>query len=620
MADAGWISLAQCFKACVLFLVVSFGQCQTLNTACIEVKKAYTEKGLDENEVPIKAMPGSDLTICPHTETCCTRGMEDKLTSLSRKEHSKQMDESLKLLKTTFASRTKKFDEFFTALLDKAKRELHEMFLQTYGLLYQQNAAIFSQLFDDLRSYYKGKDMNLVEIMDNFFSKLLQKMFELLNVNYHFDESYLNCVTERMNDLKPFGEVPQKLSHQVKRAFIAARTFVQGLAIGRDIVSTIMDIAPSEACLKATVRMMYCPLCRGLTSTKPCNNFCLNTMKGCLAYQADLNVPWNEYIESLNKVAQRLEGPFNFETVMDPIDVKISEAIMNFQENANVVSTKIFTGCGTPRLARKRRDAQTETETQKHTFEFVTNGTKPNRGRPTTAAGTSLDRLVRDIKDKVKTAKDFWVQLPYVVCNNEQVAAAASKEDDCWNGQDRARYLPEVQKDGSLHQINNPEVDVDVTKSNTVISRQKVQLQLISTRLNNAYSGEDVDWIDTEDSDSSGSGSGDLAEGSASGERVTEEQVNGSIDIDNQPTTKKPVVRRPSTEKPKTPATSKPEDPDKNRTGGKNNPKFEDKNGGSRGSGGSGGKGSGANVTLSLGLFLFVLSLHCGLRQGLVPC
>lgn len=40
-------------------------------------------------------------------------------------------------------------------------------------------------------------------------------------------------------------------------------------------------------------------------------------------------------------VAERLEGPFNIESVMDPIDVKISEAIMNMQENSMQVSQKV---------------------------------------------------------------------------------------------------------------------------------------------------------------------------------------------------------------------------------------------------------------------------------------
>lgn len=40
-------------------------------------------------------------------------------------------------------------------------------------------------------------------------------------------------------------------------------------------------------------------------------------------------------------LAERLEGPFNFESVMDPIDVKISDAIMNMQENSMQVTQKV---------------------------------------------------------------------------------------------------------------------------------------------------------------------------------------------------------------------------------------------------------------------------------------
>lgn len=40
-------------------------------------------------------------------------------------------------------------------------------------------------------------------------------------------------------------------------------------------------------------------------------------------------------------VADRLEGPFNIEAVMEPIDVKISEAIMTMQDNTMQVSAKV---------------------------------------------------------------------------------------------------------------------------------------------------------------------------------------------------------------------------------------------------------------------------------------
>lgn len=117
------------------------------------------------------------------------------------------------------------------------------MFVRTYGLLYQQNSFVFTDLFEDLNDYYKGRDINLLDALDRFFSTLFQKMFELLNAQYTFDQNYLQCVTEHMDDLKPFGDVPQKLSIQVKRAFIAARTFVQGLAVGRDVIFEVSKVS-----------------------------------------------------------------------------------------------------------------------------------------------------------------------------------------------------------------------------------------------------------------------------------------------------------------------------------------------------------------------------------------
>lgn len=45
--------------------------------------------------------------------------------------------------------------------------------------------------------------------------------------------------------------------------------------------------------------------------------------------------------DAMLSLADRLEGPFNFESVMDPIDVKISDAIMNMQENSMQVSQKV---------------------------------------------------------------------------------------------------------------------------------------------------------------------------------------------------------------------------------------------------------------------------------------
>ncbi|KAF7485890.1 Hypothetical predicted protein [Marmota monax] len=114
---------------------------------------------------------------------------------------------------------------------------------------------------------------------------------------------------------------------------------------------------------------------------------------------------------------------------------------------------------------------------------------------------------VTDIKEKLKLSKKVWSALPYAICKDERVTAGTSNEEECWNGHSKARYLPEIMNDGLTNQINNPEVDVDITRPDTFIRQQIMALRVMTNKLKNAYNGNDVNFQDTSD-ESSGSGSG----------------------------------------------------------------------------------------------------------------
>lgn len=45
-----------------------------------------------------------------------------------------------------------------------------------------------------------------------------------------------------------------------------------------------------------------------------------------------------------------------------------------------------------------------------------------------------LDKLIKDIRQKVKDSKKFWSNLPYQICNNDEFAALPSSDANCWNG------------------------------------------------------------------------------------------------------------------------------------------------------------------------------------------
>ncbi|KAL6480915.1 hypothetical protein MHYP_G00089950 [Metynnis hypsauchen] len=315
--------------------------------------------------------------------------MEDKLGQHSKVELEGMVEETSSTLRSTFISRHKKFDEFFLELLDNSEKSLNDMFVRTYGKLYTHNSEIFEDLFSELKRYYTGGNVNLEEMLNDFWSRLLERMFQLLNSQYTFTDDYLECISKYTDQLKPFGDVPRKLKAQVTRAFIAARTFVQGLMVGREVANRVAKVNISPGCSKALTKMLYCPYCGGLPGLQPCGNYCQNVMKGCLANQADLDPEWNLFIDAMLLVAERLEGPFNIEAVMEPIDVKISEAIMTMQDNSMQVSAKVFQGCGHPKPAGMSRSARGISDVFNARFRPYS----PEE-RPTTAAGTSLDRLI----------------------------------------------------------------------------------------------------------------------------------------------------------------------------------------------------------------------------------
>uniref|UniRef100_A0A8C5PUC7 Glypican 4 n=1 Tax=Leptobrachium leishanense TaxID=445787 RepID=A0A8C5PUC7_9ANUR len=469
--------------------------------SCTEVRKLYISKGFNQNDAPYHEINGDHLKVCLQGHTCCSQAMEEKYGQQSKHDFKAAVIEPCNNMQHVFASRYSKFDEFFKELLKNAETSLNDMFVRTYGQLYMQNSQLFKDFFVELKKYYVGGNVNLEDMLNDFWARLLERMFRLVNPQYQFTDDYLECVSKYTDQLKPFGDVPRKLKLQITRAFVAARTFAQGLSVARDVIHKVSTVNPTSHCLKAMMKMTYCPYCRGLVTVKPCNNYCLNVMRGCLANPGDLDSEWNNFIDAMLMVAERLEGPFNIETVMDPIDVKISDAIMNMQENSMQVSEKVFQGCGQPKPLPPARTARSASDAS---FNSRFRAYAPEE-RPTTAAGTSLDRLVADVKEKLKNAKKFWSLLPGTICKNNWTSG--DNEEECWNGSDKSRYLYAVMGNGLANQINNPDVLVDITRPDMVIRQQIMTLRVMTNKMKNAYNGNDVNFIDLSD-ESSGEGSG----------------------------------------------------------------------------------------------------------------
>ncbi|XP_063992834.1 glypican-6 [Diachasmimorpha longicaudata] len=500
----------------ITFLWVSIGFFWLANTGaegrinCDAVRPYFEAQGFPPSDIPKDPISSKELRSCGGIssggEVCCSADMELRLQARARDRHEKATRSTLQRLQQLLVTRGTRFHSFFKELLAASKKGFHEMFKKTYGILYEQNSYVFTDLFKELENYYTKGTVNLDEAMDNFFNTLYQKMFTVLNSQYKFDDKYLECVGNHMKEMRPFGDVPQKLGVQIKRSFIATRAFSQALTVAADVLKNMQTLKASPECAAALTRMTACPSCSGIPgNVLACGDMCANVMKGCLAEHAALDAEWNHFVEAVGKVAERLLGPFNIEMLVRPINLKISEAIMNFQENSQDVSQRVFSGCGRPVLGRKRRRRHVsrrdvDTESSNFDQEVI-----DDDDRSSTAV--MLDKLVKEIKQRVRDSKQFWIYLPYQLCN-EGLVVPPSNTKECWNGTHVDKYLYPVSSDGATQTLN-PEVRSSGPRP-AIVKDQVSALTTITTRLRSAFNGQDVDWADTEETFyGSGSGSGD---------------------------------------------------------------------------------------------------------------
>ncbi|KAM4678477.1 glypican-2 [Discoglossus pictus] len=501
-----------------LFLLPVPGSCSGVTEvrSCAETARELRERGLAGPPGVRVPISGEHLRICPQEYTCCTSETEQSLNEESIRDLARIVNESVGYPLEVLTEGRRKFHEFFLALLDSSERSLSSMFALSYGRVYSQNAALFSALFSELRSYYLGGGASrLAESLSEFWTGLLERTLRLLLPHYQLNADYMDCAVHSAEELHPFGDTPRRLRLQITRALGAARTLVQGLATGNNIVSRAVKTVPPPDCLRAAMRMWYCPLCRGYVSLRPCHGLCLNVMKGCLAHQADMDADWNSLIDGLQEVAERLAGSFNVELATESIGVKISEAIMTVQEESVRLTTQIFQACGVPPPARSKRSPQEE---PRRRFRVYSNDEKP-----TSAAGTNIDRLVSDIVSKLRPLRGLWKLLPHSLCSDHQVSAGLSNQEKCWNGQSRGRYLPQVTGDGLVNQINNPEVELQMSPPDSRTRHLGLQLRVVRSKLRAAYSGKDSEIQEMYDDGSGGSG----GEDPVTDKPVTSTQVEG---------------------------------------------------------------------------------------------
>lgn len=464
--------------------------------SCSDIRKFYSGKGFSLDNVPSAEISGEHLRVCPQGYTCCTTDMEDKLTMLSIREMETSIETSTHSQQTYLNSQSKALEGLVMEALNRSEGSLQESFSPGFGSLYAENTRVFSDLYRELRRYIRSpSSINLEEALNEFWSRLFERLYKAINSQYIIVEDTLECLSKKMDRLRPFGTHRHQMETAVMSTFISTRSFSQALILSGEVMRRVSQVRMTPECRRSVMKMTYCPHCRGMASAKPCPNYCLNVMKGCLANNADMDAEWNNMFNALEQVLGRLESQANVETVILSLPSRIAEAITTLVENMDTLNPKVSRACGGLKEAGTSGAGQDESKTT---------------GKVTVAPlgnGATLGKLTADLRTWMSTAKSYWITQPAQLCGGLESFSGAVDDDKCWNGMTRGRYLPEVMGDGLYNQLNNPEVEIDITKPSIAVRRQIMYMRVMTNRITNALNGNDVEFQDTSD-DVSGSGSG----------------------------------------------------------------------------------------------------------------
>lgn len=119
----------------------------------------------------------------------------------------------------------------------------------------------------------------------------------------------------------------------------------------------MLQLKISPECVSSLSEMLQCPICSEQRAYKPCIPLCTAVATSCLSSTTPMTKAWTEFTNALEAVLDRLLGPYNVEAVVEPIHIKISEAIMNFQESGPELSQAVFAKCGKPKLKSARKES-----------------------------------------------------------------------------------------------------------------------------------------------------------------------------------------------------------------------------------------------------------------------
>ena len=244
-------------------------------------------------------------------------------------------------------------------------------------------SGCISRFFGDLYDYFRSDRRAESASFDfrSHVSRMLDSLFATVYFRYgvgtdprrHYQQHdrFIGCVaaTRRQLSPVPFDRLERELSVELEKSFNITRLLLDAFDLATEVANwttsgliTDEGLAPSSSpepssssssdslvellhghqCSRALTRLRHCAVCDGISDDsgelKPCREFCVNAMRGCLAplFAGDgstsdggggLSKSWENFVRSVERLANSIRGEYSIDEVVGRVGRRLENEV-----------------------------------------------------------------------------------------------------------------------------------------------------------------------------------------------------------------------------------------------------------------------------------------------------
>ena len=451
---------------------------------CDHVKPFFESKNITITIT--KGSTPEDVAKTSCNGLCCNRGTEELLRHQARADFHDLIHHHSRSLQGLLATTADALRETVTMLARQSENKTLTLFEQVYRTMAVLSKPSIKALYQAMVDYVSPTNTPdtwqqplIRDMLQNRFIEFFTKLFPIAYhnaVNPHmteqdFTETFKTCLYKTMDEIQPFGDIPNQVSKSVSKSLEATRVLVQALTLGKTVLDRSDSVLFSgtspqqEACYGALLRMTYCPRCRGIgPSVRPCSGFCTNVMRGCLTEPAsELDLAWSGYVDAVERLVVAFDGRndplgLNAEKAIRLLETRISDAIMHAMENGPALVEQVRKVCGRSEFQALSSGTVTPSDAAA-TGKAMSGSLEMHAAAPPVTHRTLPTQLhvqLGNFLASVVRSRTFYGTLADTICEEYP-------DKRCWNGERVGEYTKTVVDSSLMAQRYNPEFTITTT-------------------------------------------------------------------------------------------------------------------------------------------------------------